>query len=496
MFKILDFFKKHCATLVVSIVVCVGGISCEKLVEVDPPVANLTTLTAFTDDNAAIAVMTGHFSALSNGTSFTSFTGISKFGGLSSDELTLWGGSSNIDQKSYYTNALFSNANSSSGDECWPYPEIYSCNTVIEGVTPSNSLSVPVKNQLLGEAKFMRSFYFFYLVNLYGEIPLPLTTDFEVNRLLFRRPKREVYDQIIKDLQDAQVLLSPDFLDGGLNKYLPTVEMERVRPTKWAAAALLARVYLYTGDYVKAELTASSIIDNISLFSLNALNDVFKKNSQEAIWQLQPVTAGRNTSDGAFFVLSSAGPVTSRPVYMSKTLLNSFEAGDNRNVLGNWINSVTVSGTTYFYPYKYKLGTGSTPGSEYLMVLRLGEQYLIRAEARAQQNKISEALADINMIRTRARAAATVDVPNPLPDLTTSLSKDQLLTAILHERQVELFTEWGHRWLDLKRTGNVDVVMSVVTPLKGGVWKTTGQLYPIPSFDILRNPNLKQNPGY
>lgn len=277
---------------------------------------------------------------------------------------------------------------------------------------------------------------------------------------------------------------------------MPTVKAERVRPTKWAAAALLARVYLYTGKYDKAESIASSIINNTSLFGLDALNDVFKKNSREAIWQLQPVTAGMNTSDGLFFILSDGGPTEYNPVYISDLLLNSFEAGDNRKVLGNWINSVTASGTTYFYPYKYKLGFGTEPGTEYLMMLRLGEQYLIRAEARALQNNIPGAAADVNMIRTRARAAATVDVPDPLPNLSATLTKEELLAAILHERQVELFTEWGHRWFDLKRTGKVDEVMSVVTPLKGGTWETTDQLYPIPSFDILRNPNLVQNPGY
>ncbi|AXY74758.1 RagB/SusD family nutrient uptake outer membrane protein [Paraflavitalea soli] len=482
--------------MIALVVISMGFIACNKLVDIDPPVANLTTLTAFSDDNAAIAVMTGHFSALSNESFFTSFTGVPIFTGLSSDELTLWEGSSNESLISYYKNALFSNAGGSAGDECWPFPKIYACNTVIEGVASSNSLSLSVKNQLLGEAKFMRALYFFYLVNLYGDVPLPLNTDFEVNRLLSRRSKKDVYKQIIADLLDAQSLLSIDFLNGGLKKYLPNVIAERVRPTKWAAAALLARAYLYNGDYVNAELSASSVIDNTSLFGLVTLNDVFKKNSREAIWQLQPVAAGMNTCDGAVFILSDAGPTEYSPVYVSKFLLNSFEAGDKRNVTGNWINSVTVLGTTYFYPYKYKLGLGSEPGTEYLMMLRLGELYLIRAEARAQQNNIPGSVADINMIRARARAAATVDVPDPLPNLPGALTKEQLMAAIIHERQVELFAEWGHRWFDLKRTGKVDAIMSVVTPLKGGAWELTDQVYPIPNFDILRNPNLVQNAGY
>lgn len=494
MFNIFTFDNKY---LAIPVIACIGCAACKKMVEVDPPIANLTTLTAFADDNTAIAVMTGHFSSLSNTSSaFTSFTGISRFAGISSDELVLWSGVSNTDQVAYYTNALYSNANGSSGDECWPFADIYLCNTVIEGVSASSSLSSPIKKQLLGEAKFMRALYFFYLTNLYGDIPLPLTTDFTINRLLPRLPKDVVYKQIVADLQDAQSLLSVDFLDGGLNKYVQTVEPERVRPTKWAAISLLSRVYLYTGDYKNAEMAASSVIDNTSLFSLDALNDVFKKNSKEAIWQLQPVSTGRNTGDGAFFILRTTGPTSSTPVYLSDALLNSFELGDSRKMVGNWINSVVASGKTYYYPYKYKLGTGSTPGSEYLMMLRLGEQYLVRAEARAMQDNISGAIADVNILRTRARAAPTVDIPDPLPDLMPPLTKGELLAAILHERQVELFTEWGHRWFDLKRTGKVDEVMKISTFLKGGTWETTDQLYPIPYFDILRNPNLVQNPGY
>jgi hypothetical protein len=91
----------------------------------------------------------------------------------------------------------------------------------------------------------------------------------------------------------------------------------------------------------------------------------------------------------------------------------------------------------------------------------------------------------LNVIRARASLPAA-----------TIASKDATLSAIAHERQVELFTEWGHRWFDLKRTGKIDAVMSVVTPQKGGTWNTNKQLVPLPSSEILINHNLAQNPGY
>ena len=71
-----------------------------------------------------------------------------------------------------------------------------------------------------------------------------------------------------------------------------------------------------------------------------------------------------------------------------------------------------------------------------------------------------------------------------------------MLDAVTRERRVELFSEWGHRWFDLKRTNKLDAIMSVVTPQKGGTWSSFEQLMPIPPDDIRADANLKQNPGY
>jgi len=161
-------------------------------------------------------------------------------------------------------------------------------------------------------------------------------------------------------------------------------------------------------------------------------------------------------------------------------------------VIGNWINVNTVNGKSYYYPYKYKatstplVNNVYAPPTEYLMVMRLAEQYLIRAEARAQQNNIGAAQSDLNIIRKRAGLS-----------ITTANDKNSLLTAIWHERQIELFSEWGHRWFDLKRTGTADILMSVICQRKGGVWNPEWKLYPIYFNELQVNPNLApNNPGY
>lgn len=121
--------------------------------------------------------------------------------------------------------------------------------------------------------------------------------------------------------------------------------------------------------------------------------------------------------------------------------------------------------------------------SEYYTPLRLAEQYLIRAEARANQDNLNGAVDDLNVIRKRA----------VLTTLLNSLTQAQVLAAVAQENRIEFFAEWGHRWLDLKRTGQADAVLG---SLKGSNWQTTDQLYPIPISEILRDPNLEQNPGY
>lgn len=472
-----------------------GIFGCKKILDIGAPVNTVNEENVYKTDVTAIAVLTGVYAEMGGGGSGTIFAGgigMSLLSGLSADELTLYSGVGDNRLIAYYKNALVAaSLLNNYGSEFWAgsggsglYYYIFICNAAFEGLGKSTTLTPAVKQQLLGEAKFLRAFFYFYLVNYFGDVPLTVTTDPSVNAVISRTPKQQVYQQIIEDLKDAENLLSPVFLDGSLSSYLSTAE--RVRPTKWAATALLARVYLYIGDFVRAESETTAVINQTSLFGLNILNNAFLKNSSEAIWQIQPVATGRNTEDAFTFILPSSGPNGNlNQVVLSTQLLNSFEAGDLRKT--NWVDSVTPPPgiTTYYFPYKYKATITSGEATEYLMILRLAEQYLIRAEARAEQNNISGAQADLDVIRSRAGLAGT-----------TANDKISLLASVLHERQVELFTEFGHRWFDLKRANTVEAVMGSVTPLKGGTWKTTDQLYPIPVSDIQMNPNLVQNLGY
>ena len=457
---------------------------CKKLVEVEAPPTASTSENVYTNDATAAAVLTGIYTNLSsNSYRFVTGSGsLSVEAGLSSDELTLAGGvtNSNSTLVRFYVNGLTKN------DDTEPWTSFYSCllpiNTVIRKLNASADLTPIVKQRLLGEAKFIRAFCYFYLVNLYGDVPLALTDDYRINSTIEKTPKDKVYEQIVSDLEEAKTLLSDIYVGNDIQN----VTSERIRPNKWAASALLARVYLYQGKWVNAESEASLVIDNLTLFGLTSLSQVFLKNSKEAIWQLQPVNADRITEDARLFVINSV-PGNLKPVYLSTYLTKAFDSIDARRK--EWVKDTVFSSVSYSYPSKYKSFTTQSSFSEYLMVLRLAEQYLIRAEAKAQQNNLSAAITDLDKIRQRASLTLIADT-NP------GISKAALLTTILHERQVELFTEWGHRWFDLKRTNTVDALMSVVTPLKGGTWNSNFALFPIPLYDIRQNLNLTQNAGY
>jgi starch-binding outer membrane protein, SusD/RagB family len=464
---------------------------CAKFIEVGPPITSVNDGNVYEDDATATAVLTGIYISLSNDNSagLSGLMSMNLFPALSADELTLYSTSVSEEVLGYYTNNIKSNLISTDfyGKS---YATIFSANAALNGLNNSKSLTSSIKNQLLGEAHFVRAFCYFNLINIFGEVPLITSIDYNETALQPKADSVEIIDLIKADLKIAQNLLSQDYLDGSLKN----ISEERIRPSRAAATALLARIYLYIRDWNNAEIEASKVIEN-NLYENVPLNVVFLANSKETIWSIKPVGSDNNanTGEGKIFILPDVGPGDFHQYILSDRQRNAFEPGDQRYKY--WVDSITVGTQTYYYPFKYKVPDVVAPTTEYSIVFRFAEQFLIRAEARIQLGNISNGITDINTLRARA-TDYTVPVNNQLKALSTSLTKDAALQAVLHERQVELFTEWGHRWLDLKRTDKIDEVMSAVTPLKGGIWDSRWALYPFPLSEIRSNPKLLQNPGY
>ena len=441
--------------------------ACEDFIQIDPPKTEITSETVFTSDAAATAAIRGIYSEMMTNSSYTKGD-LELNTGLSADEFVNY--SSSVEQLQFSLPALTA-TNSIVYNVFWTeaYKHILNANSMLEGLEKSVGLSDGVKNQLQGEAMFIRAFSHFYLVNLFGEIPYVTSTDYSLNAIAARDNLATVYQNIVADLIVAQNLMVADY----------SFSTERVQPNKGAATALLARVYLYLKEWEKAEEQATMLIENESLYTLETeLNTVFLKSSKETIWQLKPVIPGTNTPQGLLFILNSIPENSLGKVSLMDSFYDSFEAGDQRK--DYWVG-IYMNGTdSYYYPFKYKIDYNSTV-LEYSVVLRLGEQYLIRAEARAQLNNLSGAREDINAIRNRSGLAEV-----------NSDDQALLLLAIEQERKMELFAEWGHRWLDLKRTQRTDQILGAIK----SDWQSTDEIYPIPNSERLVNPNLNQNPGY
>jgi starch-binding outer membrane protein, SusD/RagB family len=453
-------------------------IGCTKNIQIAPNIGTLTTPQVFAAPDQANSAMSAiYFQMVNTGLSFSSCS-MTINGGLCADEFISFDQTSTSPYVPFQTNTLIS-SNTSVYNYFWgdAYSTIYLTNALINGLQNSSSLTDSVKQQLTAQAEFIRAFCEFYLTNLFGDIPLPTSINWRTTGVLNRTPQTQVYQAIISDLKNAQSVLPGDYSAGN---------NQRIVPNKWAATALLARVYLYIKDWKNAQIQSSLVISNAGLYSLPLdLTQVFLTNSPEAIWQLQQDNKGFSynavpEADRIIPYDNFSPPL----IYLTTQLLNTFEMGDNRKT--SWIDSTSFSGSTYYYPFKYKLGIAEEqfdgPMTEYYMVLRLAEQYLIRAESNAQLgNDPGLVQTDLNTIRQRAGLS-------PI----TANGQDTLLADIAHERRVELFAEWGHRWLDLKRTGMANSVLSAMKPK----WTPAAQLFPIPAGELQTDPNLTQNPGY
>jgi len=435
--------------------------NCDDFVRIDSPRYALVKASVFDNDATANAAVLDIYyqmrsSAFASGTLYS----ISFLGSLISDEqvnyyISTPTGTAEVQQ--FNDNALA--ANNSEVLRLWTdlYSCIYKTNAVIEGLAASSQVSESKRKQLEGEAKFVRAFCHFYLVNLWGDVPLILTTDYRENSEISRTSSDAVYQQITDDLINAQDLLLADY---------SVSNNERVRPNKGAVMALLARVYLYKGDWKNAEATSTRLIDDAQYNLVTNLKTVNVKNNSEAIWQLWSDTYPNDLF--TFYIFSKP-----RYAALRDEFVNNFETSDQRKSF--WIGAVG----TFLFSKKYS----SFTLTEYSTVLRLAEQYIIRAEARAQLDNITGAQIDLNTIRTRANL-----------DNTMANDKPSLLIAIEQERRSELFAEWGHRWLDLKRTKRTDAILGPLKPQ----WVSTADLFPIPESEIINNAALRnsQNPGY
>jgi hypothetical protein len=452
-------------TLTLLLVFC---FSCNDFTDVGLPKSQITRDVVFKDDELAKSAMAGVYRSLEE----TGFLSGSQNGAqviLSAyvDELQSYAVATN-DVSIFYS--LSHTASSTGVSNLWTttYTQIYYINSVIEGVENSAQISAAVKNKLKGEALFVRALLHLYLAQTFGPVPFVDTTDYQINQTIGKSSVAEIYAKCKADL-DASVLLLPDTLAAGSRTY----------PTKMAAYAVLARIAYYENNWDAALQYSNLVINNTQYKMDSDLSKAFLKDSSGSIWHLLPYNTTASTYQGNIFILNTAPPTY---VALRQDFVDGFEAGDKRKT--SWVGQKNDSqGKVYYFPYKYKQYTAGASSLEYSVVLRVEELYLIRAEAYINKGQYNLAVSDVNAVRVRAGLTALGAVTDQV----------FLKNALIKERRSEMFTEFGHRFYDLKHFQQLDQVMAA----KKAAWKSNFAYLPLPEKELLLNPNLNpQNNGY
>lgn len=438
---------------------------CDKLVEVDYPASQIGTGQVFAEVQTANAALAGLYASLRDESLITGadYYAASTLLASYTDDLDCYTNDQNGVRDIYLNQQVESNQVIAS---IWAraYSHIYYANSLILGVEKSVKLKDADKSRIKGEAMLLRSLVYFYLQQLFGDIPYTASIDYEYNRTLARTEAAAVLEQLEADVNEVVELLTDDYRD-----------VERIYPNRKAAQLLLARIYLLQSDWIRAEAMAETILSSpLYVFQVD-INEVFHKSGSHILWQMKPKNSGKATLEAYFYYFSGSAP---HSYALTEDLVNSFATEDLRRQM--WVAEVSSGGNTWYRPYKYKNQEGAN-FNEYSIVFRLEEVYFILAEALARQGRIDEALPWLNATRQRAGLTGF-----------TSLSAEEFITELLAEKRREFFTEFGYRFIDLKRLDRLDE-LSVHKPN----WEEYKRVWPLPQNEMLLNHNLSpQNNGY
>jgi len=419
-----------------------------------------------------------------------------------------------------------------------PWQELYKsiarCNNIIIN-TSADALGSEDYDSLVGQAYFLRAFDYWYLLNLYGNVPLITDLPDLDNLLVNQAPTQDIWNQIISDLTMAEAMLPSSW--SGENAG---------RATSGAATALKGKSYLYMGDWTNAHQTLDDLVGEYSLLPAAQFGDNFSttnENNSESVFELQFLGQ-------ANFVWGSDIPQTGTMGNYHIDYAPPAKSPDQSHVVNPWLKELfEANGDTFrrnetlAYDYAGATGYGGVPFNTDFVddipvatdasvepifskkysgmdigtrgevdflgtnvgnnwrIIRYSDVLLMLAEGLNEDGMTSAAIGYVNMVRERPGSGLTA--------LPTTLTQVAARQAIIDERAMELAGE-GHRFFDLVRWELADDYMGATSlhvtngsqtyhpkSLSGGTYQTgKHELVWIPNSERDSNPNLDQNPGY
>jgi len=429
------------------------GASCNDILDTEPE-QNISDQAVIVDEKSSNTALVGVYDAL-QGYATSSIIGLD----LASDNVVNYNNQNNL--------VPDLTPNAAGGGFSAIYRMINQANFVISLVpgVQDNFFTQEERNQILGEAYFLRALGYLDLAKTYGGVQLVLVpaTGPDTHKGTKRSTIEQTYEQIGKDLDQAETLLKET--------------LNRTRANRFSVYALKARYYTYTKNWELAEQNASKVIASSSFKLVKPFSLFFTgKTTEESVFELVYSTSDRNSFYTNWLSPADGGRHDYIPAREFVSLLLDPQKGGSRKSM----LKQTAEGSWDLIQY------GKSDGSSSVFVLRIAEQYLIRAEARAKKAApdLAGALADLNAVKNRADAPSSV--------LTTSSTAAQISAEILEERRLELPFE-GHRFVDVVRTGNAATIFGAINPNRK---KADFEVLPIPLSAIQNDGDLNQNPGY
>jgi len=369
------------------------------------------------------------------------------------------------------------------------YAGITQCNLVLDNIS-NIEMTENRRNQITGQALFLRSYYYFLLTQVFGDVPFFTRVAPPDELKVPKTAKATIYAQIEADCERAAGLLPAQY---------PAADVGRA--TKGAAYALAAKTFLYEKNWEKVVEYVGKV-KGLGIYALMPdYRANFRENTQnnaESVWEIQHA----NLELGVGNFLNQWWASKKFEGYgfaeVTESLVNAFELNDPRRKFTLASNNEDYFGLVYknsfsstkYSPRKYLQAkdsvTQKADGDINYTAIRYAEVLLWEAEALVELNRTQDALAPLEQVRARARAQAT-DPATALPPVTTT-DQQVLREAVRHERQVELGFEL-HRYFDLVRWG-------IAAALLPGFQVGKHEVFPIPQTEIDLNSALLQNPNY